>query len=344
MRVPSLVVTSSATLSVCMSEAPVVGCDCCRGQTGGWRLRFADRDVDATSRKRARFSRDAGRDAILAAMRIQLFSALSLERYPDFVPHIAQDTDVVVLAGDIGSYQSNSRLRTDDFGLGRFSPRREGAPPARVLYIPGNHEFDSLEYDEAYARLRATCAGLGIEWLDRETIVIGAVRFVGTTLWADFDALAGREPDLGKRLKMREKAFRAANYYLSKNTTLRAGQPVLAEQQRAMALDCQDWLRAALAAPFHGSTVAVTHFAPSLRSADPRYGLAPGTAGFCNALDDLFALADVWIHGHLHCVNDYVVESDAGGRTRACRVVANPLGYASKGEQEAFRPGLVIEV
>jgi predicted phosphodiesterase len=277
-------------------------------------------------------------------MRIQLFSDLHLERYPDFVPHIDAGTDVVVLAGDIGSYQSNSRLRDEDFGLGRFSPLRPGAPPARVLYIPGNHEFDAFDYHEAYARLRATCARLGIEWLDRETIAIGRVRFVGTTLWADFDALASREPDLAKSLKMREKAFRAANYYLSKNTTLLDGEPVLAERQRAMSLDCQAWLRAALAQPFDGVTVAVTHYAPSLLSADPRYGLTPGTAGFCNALDDLFAFADVWLHGHLHCANDYVVENEAGAGKRACRVVANPLGYLSKGEQEAFRPELVIEV
>jgi predicted phosphodiesterase len=277
-------------------------------------------------------------------MRIQLFSDLHLERYSAFVPLIAPDTDVVVLAGDIGSYQANSRLEDDDFGLGRFSPLRPGAPPARVLYIPGNHEFDSLDYDEAYARLRATCERLGILWLDRETLVLDGVRFVGTTLWSDFDALASAEPDLAKSLKMREKAFRAANFYLSKYTTLKDGQPVLAEGQREMSLDCQAWLRAALAAPFDGPTVVVTHYAPSLRSADPRYGLTPGTAGFCNALDDMLSLADVWMHGHLHCFNDYVVETDAGGRRRACRVVANPLGYLSKGEQEAFRPELVIEV
>ena len=84
--------------------------------------------------------------------------------------------------------------------------------------------------------------------------------------------------------------------------------------------------------------MVVTHFAPSLQSADPRYGLAPGTAGFCNALDDLLPLADVWLHGHLHCAIDY---RDASGR---CRVVANPLGYADKGEQAAFKPRWLIEV
>ena len=75
---------------------------------------------------------------------------------------------------------------------------------------------------------------------------------------------------------------------------------------------------------------------PALSDTD--FGLAPGTAGFCNALDDLLPLADVWLHGHLHCAIDY---RDASGR---CRVVANPLGYADKGEQAAFKPRWLIEV
>jgi len=275
-------------------------------------------------------------------MRIQLFSDLHLERYPAFAPHILPDTEVVVLAGDIGSYQAGSRLDTQDFGLERFAPATLGMPHLRVLFIPGNHEFDSLDFDETYARLRATCARLGITWLDREVVVIDGVRFVGTTLWADFDALASRETDLTKQFQQRNKAFRAANYYLAKNTTLKDGEQVLAEELRAMSLDCQAWLRDALATPFDGKTVAVTHFAPSLLSADPRYGLTPGTAGFCNAMDDCFRLADLWLHGHLHCMNDYMVEGRDGPHSWSCRVVANPLGYLSKGEQEGFRQELVI--
>jgi hypothetical protein len=273
-------------------------------------------------------------------MRIQLFSDLHLESDPGFTPKITPGTEVVVLAGDIGSYQPGSRLETDDFGLARFAPARVDVP--RVLYIPGNHEFDSLEYAEAYARLRAACDGLGITWLEREVVVIGQVRFIGSTLWSDFDAMAGKESDAAARERMRAKAFRAANWYLSRNTTFRDGVPVLAEEMRAMSLEAQAWLRGALAQPFDGATVVVTHYAPSLRSADPRYGLTPGTAGFCNSLDELFPQADLWMHGHLHCLNDYVVEGDEQGRPWSCRVVANPLGYARKGEREAFREDLVI--
>jgi hypothetical protein len=139
--------------------------------------------------------------------------------------------------------------------------------------------------------------------------------------------------------------MRAANFYLGKYTTLKDGQPVLADGWREMSLEAQAWLRPALETPFAGTTVAVTHFAPSLRSADPRYGLVPGTAGFCNSLDELLPLADYWFHGHLHCCNDYIVEDvRPDGRAHACRVVANPLGYRKRGEQEDFRPDLVIEI
>jgi hypothetical protein len=277
-------------------------------------------------------------------MRIQLFSDLHLERDPQFRPHIAADTDVVVLAGDVGSYQSGSRLDSEDFGLERFSPLRWDSPCAHVVYVPGNHEFDALEFDEAYSRLRATCDRLGITWLERETVTIGHVRFVGTTLWSDFDALIGKENDITKQEQLRAKAFRAANYYLKKNTTLRSGEPVLAEGIRAMSLECQAWLRAALARPFDGPTVAVTHFAPSLLSADPRYGLTSSTSGFCNSLDALFPMVNVWMHGHLHCANDYLVHGSENNQAWSCRVVANPLGYLSKGEQASFREHLVIEV
>ena len=294
-------------------------------------------------------------------VKIQLLSDLHLEVHPHFVPTPAPGADLLVLAGDVGSYQGGSLLKDDDFGLGRFSPRYGWPTP--VLYVPGNHEYDGLDFDATHARLRQTCERLGITWLERETVTLQqltgadgtggpdapAVRFVGTTLWTDFDALgpAGvlsatssasstSANALAQQLKARDKAFRAANYYLKKALTLRHGELMLAAQMRDQALVCQTWLRAALNQPFDGTTVAITHFAPSLKSADPRYGMTPGTAGFCNALDELLPQAQLWLHGHLHAPSDYMAEG--------CRIVANPLGYARKNEQAGFRAGFVIEL
>ncbi|MCY7308367.1 MAG: metallophosphoesterase [Rhodoferax sp.] len=271
-------------------------------------------------------------------MKIQLLSDLHLEVHPHWMAQPAALADVLVLAGDIGSYQSNSQLTDTDFGLARFSPH--AGWPTPVIYLPGNHEYDGLDFDEVHARLHETCDRLGLIWLEREALVLGGVRFVGTTLWTDFDAL-GPHPDavgatLGQQLHAREKAFRAANFYLRKSATTRYGAPFLAPQVRDQALLCQSWLQTALATPYAGTTVVVTHFAPSLLSADPRYGMTPGTAGFCNALDHLLPSAALWLHGHLHAPSDYV--------QHGCRVVANPLGYARKNEQAAFQSGMLIDV
>jgi len=267
-------------------------------------------------------------------VRIQLLSDLHLEVHPDYRPRPAPGADLLVLAGDIGSYQQGSLLTGADFGLERFSPRHGW--PVPVLYVPGNHEYDNLDFESTHARLRATCERLGITWLEREIRVQGGVRFIGTTLWTDFDALAMNAPDTTGLLKQREKAFRAANFYLEKTGATLRGEPLLAPQWRVLGQLSQQWLRQALAVPFAGTTVVVTHFAPSLRSADPRYGLRPGTAGFCNGLDELLPLAQFWLHGHLHCRHDY----RAGG----CRVLANPLGYAAKGEQEDFKEQFTLSL
>ncbi|MES1977018.1 MAG: metallophosphoesterase [Pseudomonadota bacterium] len=281
-------------------------------------------------------------------MNIQLISDLHLESHPHFTVAPAPGADLLVLAGDIGSYQEGSLLAERgiaDFGLARFSPlpvAQGGADwPVPVFYIPGNHEYDGLDFDATHERLRETCERLGITWMERESLIWSGVRFIACVLWTDFDALttlqaAGGEVTLGAQLKERQKAFRAANFYLKSYHTLRGGEPMLAEAMREESLKSQAWLRAALALPFDGKTVVITHFAPSLLSADPRYGLVPGTAGFCNSLDDLLPMADVWMHGHLHCAIDYV--------SQGCRVVANPLGYAGKGEQEAFRPDFCVTI
>lgn len=280
-------------------------------------------------------------------MKIQLLSDLHLEVHPNWVAKPAPGAELLVLAGDIGSYQSGSMLLDQDFGLSRFSPKN--CWPTPVLFVPGNHEYDALDFDAAHARLRETCERLGIVWLEQEIFVWRdrddkAVRFIGTTLWSDFDALgpatnavdSGSTGLLTQQLKARDKAFRAANYYLKKTGTVRHGLPMLAELVREQSLLCQDWLTKALHDPFDGSTVVVTHFAPSLTSADPRYGLTPGSAGFCNALDALLPHAELWLHGHLHAPSNYV--------KNGCRIVANPLGYARKNEQNAFQATLCIDL
>ncbi len=274
-------------------------------------------------------------------MKIQLLSDLHLEVDPSFSPTPAPGADLLILAGDIGARHDTPMAShgASDWHLTRFSPVL-GQWPVPVIYLPGNHEYDGQDFDECSAELRDLADALGFIWLEREAIVIAGIRFIGTTLWSDFDAFADQPShiagSMSYNLRQRERAFRAANYYLEKAATTRYGQLFDAQAMRDEALVCQAYLRTQLALQHAGPTVVVTHFAPSLRSHDSRYGLVPGTAGFCNVLDDLVPAADLWLHGHLHCASDYQI----GG----CRVVANPLGYAAQGEQVSFRATQLFEI
>lgn len=259
-------------------------------------------------------------------MRIQLLSDLHLETEP-FEPSPAPGAELLVLAGDICS-------RWDGYELFRDWP-------VPVLAIPGNHEFDQRELQDALPALRAHCNQLGIQLLERDAIVVRdrvgkRIRFLGTVRWSDFDLFGQAD---------RERAVRAATYYVRIMRATRAGQTFDAAAVREESLACRAWLEAALAdigvdaAEPWDATVVMTHYAPSLRSADPRYGAQPGTASFCNADDDLLPAAQLWIHGHLHCRHDYTVAHGLGHT----RVVSNARGHAHKGETEGFDPWLTID-
>jgi len=209
-----------------------------------------------------------------------------------------------------------------------------------VLFVAGNHEFDNRDVDQAALDLRAHCESLGIRMLQRDQAILAddrgrRIRFCGTVRWSDFDLFGAAG---------QAKALRAGSYFQRVMGASRAGRPFDAEAVRALGLECRAWLEQVLSESPAGrwdKTVAITHFAPSLRSADPRYGPQPTTASFCNADDDLIPRADLWIHGHLHCRHDYLVTRPG---LQASRVLCQARGLEKKGEAETFDPLKIVEV
>jgi hypothetical protein len=258
-------------------------------------------------------------------MRLQLLSDLHLETEA-FVPQPAPDAEWLVLAGDIDSTWA---------GLERFAQW-----PVPVLMVAGNHEFDQRELDQAWPALRQRSRQCGLRLMERESLVVTdargrRIRFVGTIRWCDFDLFGAAR---------RERCMRAARYFVDVQRSTQGGRAFDAPAVRAEALACRDWLRTALAdargGPFD-ATVVVTHFAPSLRSADPRYGAQPGTASFCNDDVALMPGVNLWLHGHLHCRHDYLVPHADGSITR---VVSNARGHGHKGENRGHDGLCVVEV
>jgi Calcineurin-like phosphoesterase len=258
-------------------------------------------------------------------MKLQILSDLHLES-ERFDPQPAPGAELLVLAGDIDTTWA--------------ALRRFAGWPVPVLMVAGNHEFDGRDLDVAWPALRAACAEAGIRLLQRESLVLDdaggrRVRFLGATRWSDFGLYGERG---------RAKAERAAGYFLQAAGTSRSGRPLDAASLRAEGLACRAFLERELAATHQGrwdATVVITHFAPSARSADPRFGRQPGTASFCNADDDLIPHAELWIHGHLHCRHDYRITRP--GRLPA-RVVCQARGLLAKGECSGHEPGRLFEV
>ncbi len=261
----------------------------------------------------------------MRGMKLQLLSDLHLET-EEFDPEPAPGAELLVLAGDIDATWS--------------AYERFAGWPVPVLVVAGNHEFDGRELDTAWPALQALCDRLGFTLLQRAECVHTAasgrrVRFIGATRWSDFDLFGAAQ---------RPRAERAAGYFMRLMAATRGGRPFDTAAMRAEGLACRDWLAQALMLPpaqAVDSTVVITHFAPSLKSADPRYGHQPGTASFCNADDDLIPRADLWLHGHLHCRHDYGV---ARAGRRPTRVLCQARGLASKGEALGFEPLRLIEV
>lgn len=254
-------------------------------------------------------------------MKLQLLSDLHLETEA-FEPQPAPGAELLVLAGDV-----DTRWRSFELFRGW---------PVPVLFVPGNHEFDRRDVDAARVELRAQVQALGLVMLDDEARVLAdargrRVRFVGSTRWCDFDAFGPAQ---------RQRAMRAGGYFQTVMQATRHGQPFDAAAVRERALECRAWLAAELArgeaGPDWDATVVITHFAPSLKSADPRYGRQPGTASFCNDDEALLPGARLWLHGHLHCRHDY--------RLGATRIVSNARGHVRKGEADGFDAQRVIDV
>jgi hypothetical protein len=210
-------------------------------------------------------------------------------------------------------------------------------------------------WDKELAAMRMAAQGTNVQVLDRDVVVLesaqGPVRVLGVTLWTDF-----KLPVLGADGQWRGDArLAAAEAGLGLNDFSVIRVPRTAPEsgvRRLRPLDtvqwhrsARQWLLAALAEPWVGRTVVVTHHAPhpgSLAACFERSGLSPA---FVNDLPAAcFDGVDLWVHGHTHDSFDYPVPRPGGG---TCRVVCNPRGYVRWDgalENRGFDPGFEVTV
>lgn len=242
-------------------------------------------------------------------MKIQYASDLHLEnlakKHPNerlIKPH--PEASVLVLAGDI---------HRADRAVDAF----EGWP-CPIVYVAGNHESDHSSINTVHKRIRERAkqrpGGMPFYFLENNAVVIGGVRFLGATLWTDYRLMEG--------MYSQQEMMRVAGLSMPDHFSIRLhGKRFTPEDALNFHLQSRAWLLSQLQnKPYHVQLdVVVSHHGCHEKSTHPRFMGDPLNPAFMSNLDDLLALSDVWIHGHVHNSVDY--------RVGSCRVLANPAGY-----------------
>jgi predicted phosphodiesterase len=227
--------------------------------------------------------------------------------------------DVIVLAGDI---------LTEAYGLGWA---RQQFPKLPIIYVLGNHEFYDARYEEVIHVARREAARLNIHLLENDEVVIDGVRFLGATLWTDFDV---EEPKLPRAL-----AFRYANGSMTDFSIIRyRGGMLSAQASREIHMNTLQWLEGKLREPFNGKTVVVTHHLPHKGSINSQFHGSPLNPAFASDLSEIVRPpVSLWIHGHTHCSCDFEP-------VEGTRVLCNPRGYGPSDLNKEFDERLIAVV
>lgn len=246
-------------------------------------------------------------------MRIQIVADLHLE-FDSYPLRIADDADVLAVAGD----STSARLLEKLDGFLRYSEKP-------VLLVAGNHEYYDGTFEEVNDELEKLESEYSIfSFLNNKSAKIGDVKFIGSTLWSDFDLA----PD--------PIHFASIVESMINDFSLIRKLP----NHKFSANDCQNlnkesrlFLRNEIKTP--AKKVVMTHFLPCVRSIHPLYEGHPLNPYFCCNCEDLIGKeVPMWIHGHTHSSIDYVY--------KGTRIIANPRGYY--GENQSFNDQLVVEV
>lgn len=250
-------------------------------------------------------------------MKLHILSDLHLEFGPFDMP--AVDADVLILAGDT------------NLGAAGISEYAGLARRKRILYVAGNHEYYRHTFPGLNELLSDVSLECGIAFMENRALEIEGVRFLGCTLWTDFEVLGAAQKEIAALLA----AQGMSDYQLilrSSHGGMLRPEDTIAAHHASVA-----FLRETMRQPFAGPTVVITHHAPSPKSIPKQFESDMLNCAFVSNLETLIeeTQPDLWIHGHTHHCVDYKV-----GKTR---VLSNQRGYPRE-DTGGFKADFVVEV
>ncbi|CAB3728027.1 hypothetical protein LMG22037_05334 [Paraburkholderia phenoliruptrix] len=195
-----------------------------------------------------------------------------------------------------------------------------------VLYVAGLDECRGRDCSQVVASGKQAASGTAVYILDRDTVVLDGVRYLGCTFWSSPESagLSARDWTHDVDLVLSEvdtaawlsdamnaeqaSAIAFAHQWESVTGGSKASADsarrafALIENRRAIA-----WLANELRQRFEGPTVVVTHFAPELRSPNAAAGGAVQSSVRA-LLRQYPGAVDHWLHGQTDTTTDVAIE------------------------------------
>ena len=244
-------------------------------------------------------------------MRIWVISDLHLEFDDMFLPSFPE-ADVCVVAGDVLNRCANSIHWLQDMI----------APVLPVIFVPGNHEFytDSILEGREWARTAAVACP-DVHLLDDTSAVIDGVRFIGSTLWTDY------ELDGDAEFAMAVASLQLNDHRAIAWRQLPSYEGFPPHKAQLLHRKARAFLAAELDKPFAGETVVVTHHAPHPYSVNRRFKGSALNPALASDIADLIVSGRpaLWVHGHMHDSVDYVVVGTAPASLQTPRVIVTKI-------------------
>jgi len=250
------------------------------------------------------------------------FGSLTLEN--------KDNADVLILSGDIcvakdllelGSQRDKSEAIHEFFKncSGEFK---------HVIYITGNHEHYHGDFATTLRDLKYNLQYFqNLHILDKETVTLDGVTFIGGTLWTDMNesdpmtlnAIGSMMNDFRCVKNSNKKvSFRDADGNFHERVAKFSPQDAVEDHNKMV-----DYIYHVVRGKDNQKFVVVGHHAPSKLSTHPRYQNETLMNGGYSSDLSQFILDNpqikLWTHGHTHETFDYVI-----GETR---IVCNPRGY-----------------
>lgn len=254
-------------------------------------------------------------------MKLALASDIHLE-FGDITLENTQNADVLILAGDICVAKDCGRANYIGERNRAFFQRVSTQFP-KVIYIMGNHEHYDGDFVQTKAIIQTMLDDLylyNVTLLEKETITIDDVTFIGGTLWTNFnnsDPLtmwhAGQNMSDYKETKNGARGYSGGGY-----ASRLQPEDVLMDHQTML-----DYISIVVEGKLDQKFVVVGHHAPSFGSVGKQYENEKLMNGnFYTELTEYIMdrpQIKLWIHGHMHNPSDYMI--------KGTRVVCNPRGY-----------------